>query len=229
MQRRSVLRRAAALGATGAVGSTAGCLTGAFESGPTNVVLGEPEDQLADSEDLGYPAYGQSFPEFTLPEAFSDEPFSSADRERPAVYTAFYAFCTAECLLLMGGMANVQATLADRELLDAVDLVGITFDPTRDTPAKLKADAEQAGIRHDHERWHYLRPESDERAEEVVEQKLGIGFEKTDEGGEVYEFQHITITFLVNPDGVVERAYRGESLDVERVVGDIETVVDAYA
>jgi len=228
MQRRSVLRRAAAVGAAGAVGSTAGCLTGAFESEPTNVVLGEPEDQLADSEDLGYPAYGQSFPEFTLPEAFSDEPFSSADRDRPAVYTAFYAFCTAECLLLMGGMANVQATLAERDRLEAVDLVGITFDPTRDTPAKLKADAEQAGIRHDHERWHYLRPESDERAEEVVDDLLGIGFEKTG-GGETYEFTHITITFLVNPDGVVERAYRGESLDVERVVNDLETVVDADA
>ena len=228
MQRRSVLRRAAALGATGAVGSTAGCLTGIFESGPTNVVLGEPEDQLADSEDLGYPAYGQPFPEFTLPEAFSDDSFSSADRERPAVYTAFYAFCTAECILLMGGMANVQATLAERDRLDAVDLVGITFDPTRDTPEKLEADAEQAGIRHDHERWHYLRPESDERAKTVVDDKLGVGFEKTGVG-EAYEFKHITITFLVNPDGVVERAYRGESLDVERVVTDIETVVDAYA
>src|SRR6056297_1730330 len=228
MQRRSVLRRAAAVGAAGAVGSTAGCLTGAFESEPTNVVLGEPEDQLADSEDLSYPAYGQSFPAFTLPEAFSDEPFSSADRDRPAVYTAFYAFCTAECLLLMGGMANVQATLAERDRLEAVDFVGITFDPTRDTPAKLEADAEQAGIRHDHERWHYLRPESDERAEEVVDDLLGIGFEKTG-GGETYEFTHITITFLVNPDGVVERAYRGESLDVERVVNDLETVVDADA
>ena len=228
MQRRSVLRRAAALGATGAVGSTAGCLTGVFDAEPTNVVLGEPEDQLADSEDLGYPAYGQPFPEFTLPEAFSDDSFSSAGRERPAVYTAFYAFCTAECILLMGGMANVQASLADRDLLDAVDLVGITFDPTRDTPEKLEADAEQAGIRHDHERWHYLRPESDERAKTVVDDKLGIGFEKTGVG-EAYEFAHITITFLVNPDGVVERAYRGETLDVERVVSDIETVADAYA
>lgn len=229
MQRRSLIRRATVLGAAGAVGSTAGCLTGLFESGPANVVLSEPEDQLADSEDLGYPAYGQSFPEFTLPEALRDEEFSSADRDLPAVYTAFYAFCTAECILLMGGMANVQASLADRDLLDAVDLVGITFDPTRDTPEELETDAEEAGIRYDHERWHYLRPESDDRAEEVVEEELGIGFEKTDEGGDVYEFQHITITFLVNPDGVVERAYRGEDLDVERIVDDIETVVDAYA
>jgi len=228
MQRRSVLRRAAAAGAAGVVGSTAGCLGGLFDDEPTNVVLDEPEDQLADSEDLGYPAYGQAFPEFTLPEVFADESFSSAGVDRPALYTAFYAFCPAECLLLMGGMANVQSTLADRELLDSVDLVGITFDPTRDTPEELATHAEEMGIRHEHEQWHYLRPESDERAEAVVDDQLGIGFEKTG-GGETYEFTHITITFLVNPDGVVERAYRGETLDVEQVVSDLETVVDAYA
>lgn len=228
MQRRSVLRRAAAAGAAGVIGSTAGCLGGLFDDEPTNVVLGEPEDQLADSADLAYPAYGQTFPEFTLPEVFSDEPFSSADVDRPALYTAFYAFCPAECLLLMGGMANVQATLADRELLDGVELVGITFDPTRDTPAKLDDHAEQMGINHGHDRWHYLRPESDERAKAVVNDQLGMGFEKTG-GGETYEFAHITITFLVNPEGVVERAYRGETLDVEQVVSDLETVVDAYA
>lgn len=193
------------------------------------MVLDEPEDQRADSEDLGYPAYGQSFPEFTLPEPLDDEEFSSADRDRPGLYTAFYAFCPAECLLLMGGMGNVQSALDDRDLLDTVDLVGITFDPSRDSPEELEAHAEEMGIRRDHERWHYLRPESEERAKEVVQEKLGIAFEKDDEGGETYEFTHITITFLVNPDGVVERAYRGEKLEVERIVNDIETVVDAYA
>jgi len=38
----------------------------------------------------------------------------------------------------------------------------------------------------------------------------------------------VTVTFLVNPDGVVERAYRGDEPEVERVVDDFETVVSAY-
>lgn len=226
MQRRSYLQGAAAIGTAGA---TAGCLGGVFDETAENVVLAEPDDQGADSSALAYPAYGESFPAFTLPEAFSAEPFESTEIERPALYTAFYAFCPAECLLLLGSMANIQATLAERGRQDDVDLVAITFDPTRDTPEKLESNAEQRGIDHTHEQWHYLRPEDDAQAEAVVGEQLGIAFEASDEGGDAYEFTHITLTFLVNPDGVVERAYRGERLDVDRVVSDLETVVDAYA
>lgn len=225
MQRRSYLRATAAVGT---VGATAGCLDGLLDSGPETVVLGEPETQMAESSQLAYPAYGEPFPEFTLPRPFDDEPFSSADVEVPALYTAFYAFCPAECLLLMGSFANIQATLAERDRLDDALLVAITFDPERDTPAELDAHAEETGIKHEHDSWQYLRPESETRAKEVVEEKLGIGFEKTG-GGDAYEFTHLVITFLVNPDGVVERAYRGEQLDVEGVVADLETVIDAYA
>jgi len=198
-----------------------------FDETAENVVLAEPDDQGADSSALAYPAYGESFPAFTLPEAFSDEPFESAEIERPALYTAFYAFCPAECMLLLGSMAAIQAALAERGRQDDVDLVAITFDPTRDTPEKLETNAEQRGIDHTHKRWHYLRPEDDAQAERIVGERLGIGFEQ-DGGGDAYEFIHLTITFLVNPDGVVERAYRGERLDVDRVVSDLETVVDAY-
>jgi len=198
-----------------------------FDETAENVVLAEPDDQGADSSALAYPAYGESFPAFTLPEAFSAEPFESAEIERPALYTAFYAFCPAECMLLLGSMANIQAALAERGRQDDVDLVAITFDPTRDTPEKLETNAEQRGIDHTHKRWHYLRPEDDAQAERIVGERLGIGFEQ-DGGGDAYEFIHLTITFLVNPDGVVERAYRGERLDVDRVVSDLETVVDAY-
>jgi len=215
--------------AVGAVGSTAGCLGGLFDSGPEAVVLGEPSDQRAESTALAYPAYGEPFPEFSLPNAFDDEPFESTAVEVPALYTAFYAFCPAECILLMGAMGNIQAGLDRRELLESVQMVGITFDPERDTPDKLTDYAGQMGIDHTHESWQYLRPESDEQATEVVNDQLGIGFEKVSAPEEEsYEFHHVTVTFLVNPDGVVERAYRGDEPEVERVVDDFETVVAAY-
>ena len=215
--------------AVGAVGSTAGCLGGLFDSGPETVVLGEPSDQRAESTALAYPAYGEPFPEFSLPNAFDDDPFESTAVEVPALYTAFYAFCPAECILLMGSMGNIQAGLDSRGLLESVQMVGITFDPQRDTPAELEIHAEQMGIDHSHESWQYLRPESDERATDVVNDQLGVGFEKVSAPGEeAYDFNHVTVTFLVNPEGVVERAYRGEEPEVERVVDDFETVVAAY-
>jgi len=77
--------------------------------------------------------------------------------------------------------------------------------------------------------WYYLRPESAAEAKEVVEEQLGLAYEKTgDVNGDAYEFQHISVTFLVNPDGMVERAYRGEQPDVDQLVDDSITVREAY-
>ncbi|OTF07118.1 SCO family protein, partial [Halorubrum sp. SD612] len=79
--------------------------------------------------------------------------------------------------------------------------------------------------------WLYLRPETPERAKAVVEDKLGIGFERTTDSDRLpgYDFTHIVVTMLVNPDGVVERAYRGERVDPERVAADVERVAAAFA
>lgn len=215
--------------AVGGVGSTAGCLGGLFDSGPESVVLGEPNDQQAESTALAYPAYGEAFPEFSLPEAFSEATFDSATVEVPALYTAFYAFCPAECRLLMNAMASIQAGLDSEGLLASVKMVAMTFDPERDTPEKLEANAEEYSITHSHESWRYLRPEDDDQAKDVIDDRLGITFERVGVESEMdYEFRHMTLTFLVNPDGVVERVYRTDSPDVERVVEDFETVVAAY-
>ena len=226
MDRRSYLRAGAAM-AAGA--STAGCLGGLFESGPSNVVLSPPDDQLAESSSLAYPAYGESFPEFTLSNPFEEEPFSAADFEQPFLCTAFYAFCEAECILLLNSFAKVQARLLDEELANEIGLVAISFDPERDTPAALRTNADRRGIDYEHPMWYYLRPESAAEAKEVVEEQLGLAYEKTgDVNGDAYEFQHISVTFLVNPDGMVERAYRGEQPDVDQLVDDSITVREAY-
>ena len=226
MDRRSDLRAGAAM-AAGA--STAGCLGGLFESGPENVVLSPPDDQLADSSSLAYPAYGESFPQVTLANPFAEEPFSVADFEQPFLCTAFYAFCPAECILLLNSFAKVQARLLDEEVADKIGLVAITFDPERDTPEALRTNADRRGINYEHPMWFYLRPDSAADAKQVVEEQLGLAYEKIgDVNGDAYEFNHISVTFLVNPDGVVERAYRGQRPDVDRLVDDSITVLDAY-
>lgn len=224
MQRRQYLKTGSAvtLGAT-----VAGCLGGLFDSGPENVVLSEPEDQGAESSSLAYPAYGEPLPDFSLPDPFTDEPFRPEEMDEPFLCTSFYAFCPAECVLLLGSFANVQAALDAEGLRDEIGLVAITFDPERDTPEALSEHAEMIGIDYEHEMWRYLRPADDAEAKEIVEERLGLGFEKVG-GGDAYDFNHLTITFLVNPDTVVERAYRGDRLDVDRVVSDLTTVHESY-
>ncbi len=225
MKRRALLGGAAAVTA-----GTAGCLTRLFDEAPDGVVLGPQEDQIAESENLSYPAYGQSMPAFSVPDPITGVTVDTADLDRTAVYTTFFAACPAECGILMSRLAGIQGLVAERGVTDETVFLPITFDPERDDADALRENANSYGVDLDAGNWHYLRPATPEEAKRVVEDKLGLGFERETESDRLpgYDFAHIVVTLLVNPDGVVERAYRGENLDHNRVVDDIETVVEAF-
>jgi protein SCO1/2 len=81
--------------------------------------------------------------------------------------------------------------------------------------------------------WRFLRPKSPARADAVVDEKLGITFDRIGAGESErlpgYDFRHLSLTFLRNPAGTVERAYRTDRPDHQRVLSDVETVVEATA
>ena len=226
------MRRRALLGGVGSltVAASAGCTTQLFGSGTGDVGLDAQEDQIADSEDLSYPAYGQRLPEFELEDPIAGETISSERLDRTAIVTGIYAFCPAECSVLLRRLSEVQRRIGEAGLTDAVVFLPITFDPERDDEAALRANARSVGVNLEAGNWHYLRPESPERAKTVVQDRLGIGFERTTQSSRIdgYDFTHAVVTLLVNPDGIVERAYRGENVDRERVTSDIETVANAF-
>ena len=214
-----------------ATAATAGCVTGLFDSSSDGTVLGPQDDQVADSEDLAYPAYGQSLPPFELRDPIADVTIDSEELDRTAIVTGVFTFCPAECGVLLRRLVTIQARIIETGLTDETVFLPITFDPERDDEGQLRRNAETIGVDLEAGNWHYLRPESPERAKYVVEDDLGIAFERTTESSrlEGYDFTHNVVTFLINPDGVVERAYRGEQLDRSRVVGDVQRVVEAFS
>ncbi|MFC6614213.1 SCO family protein [Halopenitus salinus] len=225
MRRRSLLCGMA----TGTTIATAGCLSSVFDDTPENVALGPQSDQRAESEELAYPAYGQPLPAFELADPLADTPIDAGSLDRTAIVTAFFASCPAECGILLHRLADVQATVNERGLTDSVVFLSITFDPERDDADALRENARRVGADLDAGNWRYLRPESPAAAERVVEDRLGIGFERDTNSSRVagYDFTHSVVTLLVNPHGIVERAYRGETVDRDRVATDVETVVEA--
>ena len=227
MHRRTVL---GGMGAA-ATGGLAGCTSRLFGTDTDGVVLGPQEDQLADSEDLSYPAYGQPLPAFELDAPLADATIDSTALDRTAIVTAIFTSCPAECGILLYRLAGVQRRIAEAGMTDAVVFLPISFDPERDDAAAFRANAETLGIDLSAGNWHYLLPETPAEAKTVVEERLGIGFERTTQSDrlEGYDFTHAVVTLLVNPDGVVERAYRGEQIDRDRVTGDLETVVSAFS
>lgn len=218
-------RRVLGAGAAASLTAVAGCLTGLLgEDTPDEVVL-DPQDETLGEPD--YPIYGEPFPAIELEDPIAERTVDAGETEDCLVATAFFASCPTECIPLLQSISQVQQFAEERGIDDGVRFLAITFDPERDTASALEDHADGMGIDHEADNWHYLRPEDPEAANAVVQEELGIPFER-EELGDDYDFAHITVTFLANPDGYVERTYRGENPDPERIADDLEAVLDAW-
>ena len=225
MNRRHVL----GAGVTTGLSVLAGCVTGALESEPDGeVVLDAPDDDVGG--DPTYPTYGELFPEFALTDPLTESTVDVADLDEESfLVTAFYAECPAECIPLMTAMGAVQSRTIEKGIDDQIRFLAITFDPERDTPDTLQDHADMVHIDLEAGNWHYLRPEDEDEAKDVVDDSMGIAYEVDElEDGDNYDFLHITVTSLVNPAGYVERVYRTEDPDVDKVTEDVETLVERW-
>ncbi|WP_254766394.1 SCO family protein [Salinilacihabitans rarus] len=235
MYRRTLLQGAAA----GTLVAASGCLTEAFEDegGPT--ALDPPADGPPEGADLSYPTHGEPFPDVTLPDPIAGTTVDTADIDDVFVCTAIYASCPSECLMMVSSLAEVQRETIREGIDDEVTFLAITFDPERDTAEVLEDHARLNRVDLEAGNWHYLRPEDAAEAKAVVEERLGVAFQRdggdagdaADEGA--YDFTHLTLTFLVNPEGYVERAYTGDFTpvrgpSVEEVFEDVVAVRSAF-
>ncbi|EMA35468.1 SCO family protein [Halobiforma nitratireducens] len=216
-------RHALTLGATAGLTTVAGCLTGMLDDSADNAVLEPPEAGVPSG--VSYPTYGDPFPTFELEDPLAETTVDVDALEDALVATAFFASCPAECIPLMDSIAQVQRNAGERGLADGTRFLAVTFDPERDTADALRDHADMLDIDYEADNWHYLRPDGPEAATAVVDDELGVPFER-EELGDDYEFIHIAVTFLVNPDGYVERAYRGEDPDSNRITDDLERLLD---
>jgi protein SCO1/2 len=228
MYRRAFLR---STGAVGAICGVAGCLGGLGESGAEGTVLGPPEQDLSAAS---HPSYGDEMPAFTVPDPITGEDVSVAEFEgsRAVLWTSFYTSCPdGVCPALVLRLRRAQAAAAERGYGDETAFLALTFDPERDTAEVLREYAGQQGIDLEAGNWRFLRPESYEAGQELLDEKFGLAIEKqpADQYGNMeYLFPHYGLILLANREGIVERAYpRGPGTDVEALVSDFERVVTA--
>lgn len=218
MNRRSYLRALPAV----AAGAAAGCLDG----GSPNTALGEPErDGDTTSEDLPYPAWGQQVPDVTVPEPLADRDVRLRDVDRPYFTTFYFTHCQTVCPVLVSTLREVQAHSVDEGYADEVGFYPITFDPARDDADRFRTYAEEMHVDLEVGNWHFLRPDGERRAKQVVAEEFGVFFEQNepDPDGN-YMFTHQGLILLVNADGYVERAYRSDDWDESQFVDDLERV-----
>ena len=221
MNRRTFLASGAAFGAT----STAGCLgtLGLGDQHP-NTVLGQP-DRNADvtSEQLPYPAWGQRVPDVTLPAPLAGTDVSFRAVDRPVLTTFVFTNCMTTCPVLLSVLREVQIHSGQEGYADDVAFYPITFDPARDDAAALRNERDQFNVA-DVDNWQFLRPETEAQAKNVVTDEFGVTFQKQPVEEGPYMFVHLALVLLVNADGYVERAYRGQQPDENRIISDLAEV-----
>ena len=219
MRRRRFL---AVAGASAGTVGLAGCL--GFGDANPNVALAEP-DREYESSDVPYPAWGERIPDVTLPSPLDGERVRLREVSKPSVLTFFYSHCNTVCPVLISALRNAQTHAMNEGYGDEVAFYPTTFDPERDHAERLRAYGEEMNVALDAGNWHFLRPESKARAEEVVQEGFGVTFQRTHpDDMDTYMFAHSALTLLVNADGYVERAYRSKSPDPEQIIDDLSNV-----
>jgi protein SCO1 len=162
-------------------------------------------------------------PSFTLIDQLG-RPFGSSDLAgRAALLSFVYTNCPDTCPLLTANMAQVQNRLRAEGLLGSkVQLVSITVDPRRDTPAVL---AEYAGrYLADPDAWRFLSGEPEAIYQVLWGFKLNtVEVARAFEGADVVP--HSSRFAVVDPSGQVRAQPAGEETSADAIVSMLKRVL----
>ena len=117
-----------------------------------------------------------------------------ARRGRPQLVAMFYTSCPYVCPLIVDSGKGVEAALTPAERA-RLDLLLVSIDPARDTPAALAEVAHKRRL--DPARWTLARP----RAQDLraIAGLLGVRYRELADG----EFNHTSALVLLDADGRV--------------------------
>jgi len=227
MDRRSFCKTAGALESSPALPAVSVCSVT-----PAPRVLSSAPDQ--DLSEASFPSYGDEMPEFTVPDPIRNEEISTAqfEGERAVLWTSFTRTVRTGSVppSFSGSVAGRKPPPRRGTAIKS------RFSPPRSipsaTPPKRSASMPgQQGVDLDAGNWHFLRPETYERAQEIHDEHFGLKIEKTpadDIENLEYRFPHYGLIILANKRGIIERAYpRGPKTDIERLVDDLKRVATA--
>ena len=132
-----------------------------------------------------------------------------------------YTNCPDICPLVTQNLIKVQKELGNP---DDVQFLGVTFDPKRDTPERLK---EYKGVFNLEDNFDFLTADSLIVSEfmDSVRVRSQVSFTQIrDDGKEVYFMNHSDKIMVVNPKGQVIYEYGGSMTPVNYIIEDLKKV-----
>ena len=148
-------------------------------------------------------------PDFELTDQAGSTVHLAGLRGKAVLLDFIYTRCPGPCPILTGTHVEVQRSLAP-ELRERAWFVSISLDPENDTPEALAEYARARGA--DTKDWSFLTgaPETIER----VLAAYGVGSIPGDDG----TIDHLTATFLIDPQGRIARRFLGLEHEPESLV-----------
>ena len=125
-------------------------------------------------------------------------------RGRPVIVAMFFAQCEYACPVLVHDMKRIRAALPEG-LRGKTQLLLVTFDTERDTPAALKAFRERMSL---DEYWTLLRGET--TAVQDLAMLLGVKFKQDARG----QFAHSNLLTVMNAGGEIVHRHAGLNGDI---------------
>lgn len=165
------------------------------------------------------PVY-KTMPDFAL-EKLDGSAFHFSDTDGKVRLVAFiFTNCMDVCPPTTLNMAKIQKELKANGLFGKdVQLMSISFDPERDTPAVLQKYADSFGA--DQTGWHFLRGEEATVAQ--VAQSFGVGVLKQPDG----TFVHTMRIFLIDKEKKMRAIYgMAAEMDMDKIISDMKRLAD---
>jgi protein SCO1/2 len=150
---------------------------------------------------------------FTLTDQSGKEFRFKPNSGKLVLVTFIYTTCPDVCPLFSANFAAIQRKL-EEATQDNYQLLSISTDPKRDTPAKLKAYAE--AFKADPKHWRFLTGPRNDLA--VVWKKFGVNVKDLGNG----QIQHTNLTTLIDSKGTRRVDYYGDKWQIKEVLKDMQ-------
>lgn len=139
-----------------------------------------------------------------------------------AVMGFIYTHCPDICPMTVHNMALTEERL-QKQGIDNVLFVALSFDPDRDKPEVLKKFAEIRGIRFDN--WIFLT--GDKTSTKDLLRRFDVKAFPADsvfydDGTFSYSMMHTDRISLINKDGILKQIYKGSTVNIDELVADIK-------
>lgn len=132
------------------------------------------------------------------------------------VVVMIYTTCKSVCPILVSNMKKVEQKI-NKNYLDDVSLVLVSIDPKTDSPAKLKAFAQDNKMADKH--WIFLT--GSEAATQEFANVLSMKYKKISP----MDFSHSNIITIFSPDGQMQSQTEGLDINTDAVAKKVNEVV----